>query len=166
MRRTVGIAAGIIGAAVIGVVALSCGDSTSPTPPTYTATLSAANEVRTPPVTSTAAGVVTFVDRGTFFEWTMVLNNITGVTQSHIHAPALAGVNAGVIINLFMPNVTTAGTGTLNGQVATGTITDANNPSFTVAAVRDLFIAGTAYANVHTAAFPGGEIRGQIARSN
>src|SRR3954463_15189503 len=44
MRRTVGIAAGIIGAAAITLVAASCGsDATAPRPKTYVANLSPAN---------------------------------------------------------------------------------------------------------------------------
>lgn len=167
MRRTVRIAAGFASAAMIVLFAVSCDDDdiAGLDDPTYTATLNGANE-RPTPRSSTGTGVATFIDRGTFFEWKMELTNTTGVTQSHIHAPATTEETANVIINLFMPNVTTAGTGTLNGIVAEGTITDANNPAFTVAAIRDLFNAGNAYVNVHTATFPAGELRGQIARTN
>ena len=167
MRRTVRIAAGVVTAAMIGLFAVSCDDDdiTGTDDPTYTAILNGANE-RPTPRTSSGTGIATFVDRGTFFEWKMELTNTTGVTQSHIHAPATVDQTASVIINLFMPNVTATGTGTLNGVVAEGTITDANNPNFGVAALRDLFNAGTAYVNVHTGAFPAGEIRGQVARSN
>lgn len=64
-------------------------------------------------------------------------------------------------INLFMPN---GPTGTLNGEVARGTITDANNANVSLAALRVMLDAGTAYANVHTSQFGGGAIRGQIVR--
>jgi hypothetical protein len=164
MRRTVRNAVTLVSASMLVLFAVSCDDDdiTGAGDPTYTAVMNAANEVGTGS-NVTATGTVVFIDRGTSFDWTMTLNGLTAVTQSHIHAPAAAGASAGVIINLFMPN---GPTGTLNGEVASGTVTDANNPNFTVAAVRALFDAGTAYANVHNSAFQGGAIRGQIIRSN
>ena len=163
MRRTVRAVVGIVGAAVIAIVGVSCDDDdpTGPTNPTYVANLIAANE-QNPNNTSTATGTVTFVDLGTRFEWTMVLTNITAVTQSHIHlGPATAvGATAGpVIINLFMPN---RPTGTVNGEVARGTITNSNNSQVSLDSLRVLFNNANSYANIHTSANPAGEIRDQI----
>jgi hypothetical protein len=73
------------------------------------------------------------------------------------------GVNTGVIINLFLPNVAT---GTVTGEVARGTITNANNANISLDSLRVLFNNGNAYVNVHTSANPGGEIRDQIHPSN
>jgi len=165
MRRTVGIAAGMIGAAAIVFAVASCGDdSTGPTNRTYVANLNAAAEGQGH--TSPGSGVVTFVDLGNEITWTMNLTNMTAVTQSHIHlgdATALAppaGTGAGpVIINLFLPNGPTA---TLNGEVAHGSITNANNAAVSLDSLRVLFNNGHAYANVHTSANPGGEIRDQV----
>jgi hypothetical protein len=168
MRRTVGIAAGIIGAAAIAVFALSCGDGTGPKNKIYVANLNAAAEGGT--VTSPGSGVFTFEDKGTEIDWTLTLTNITNVTQSHIHKGTAANVGqtAGpVIINLFLPNrAPGAETGTLNGEVARGTITNANNSAVSLDSLRVLFNNGNAYANVHTVANPGGEIRDQIHPSN
>lgn len=161
MRRTVGIAAGVIGAAVILFAAESCGDSTGPGPKTYVANLSPANEV--PAKTTTGTGVATFVDLGNEIDWTLTLTNMTGVIASHIHGPAAAGVNTGVIINLFLPNVATA---TVNGEVAHGSITNANNATVSLDSLRTLFNNGNAYVNVHTSLNPGGEIRDQVHPSN
>jgi hypothetical protein len=161
MRRTVRIAAGVAAAVVVTVFAISCGSSTAASPPTYTANLVGTAEV--PPSGSTGTGTATFVDNTTSIDYTLSVTGLTGVTASHIHGPGAVGVNANVIINLFNP---LGATGAVNGVIATGTITDANNPNFTVAALRAMFIAGTAYANVHTTANPGGAIRGQIIRSN
>jgi len=160
-RKTVGIAAGIVGAAIIGFVAASCSDSTSPRNKTYVANLSPANEV--PPKTTTGTGVATFVDLGSEIDWTLSLTNMTGVVASHIHGPAAVGVNTGVIINLFLPNVAT---GTVNGVVAHGTITNANNANVSLDSLRVLFNNGNAYVNVHTSVNPGGEIRDQVHPSN
>ncbi|MFL5466104.1 MAG: CHRD domain-containing protein [Gemmatimonadaceae bacterium] len=163
MRRTVGIAAGIIGAAAIAVVAVSCNDSTGPNAKTYIANLSPANEV--PVKTTTGTGVVTFTDLGDEIDWVMTLNNMTNVTMSHIHGPAPVGVNANVIINLFLPNRPPE-TGTLNGIVARGSITNANNSTVSLDSLRVLFNNGNAYVNVHTVVNPAGEIRDQIHPTN
>lgn len=163
MRRTVRAAAGIIAAAVIAIIGVSCDDDdiTGPVNDVYVANLSPANEV--PVKTTPGTGVTTFVDLGTSIEWTMTLTNMTGVIASHIHGPAAAGVNAGVIINLFLPNVAT---GTVNGEVARGTITNANNANVSLDSLRTLFNNGNAYVNVHTSVNGAGEIRDQIHPSN
>ena len=167
MRRIVGIAAGIAAASTIAFVATSCGsDSTGPVPKTYVANLNAAAEGVGH--TSPGSGVFAFVDNGSVINWTLTLTNITNVTASHIHlGPATAvGTTAGpVIINLFLPNRPPE-TGTLNGIVAEGTITNANNSSVSLDSLRVLFNNGNAYANVHTTVNPGGEIRDQVHPSN
>ena len=167
MRRTVGIAAGIIAAAAIMVVAASCGDdSTGPTGKTSVANLAAENEGAGH--TSPGSGTFTFVDNGNVIHWTLDLTNITNVTASHIHVGSATnvGTTAGpVIINLFLPNRPPE-TGTLNGRVAEGTITNANNSTVSLDSLRVLFNNGNAYANVHTTANPSGEIRDQIHPAN
>jgi CHRD domain len=162
MRRTVStVALGLIAVVGVAAVATSCGSSTSPTNKTYVATLSPANEV--PAKTTTGTGVATFVDLGTEIDWTLTLTNMTGVIASHIHGPAAVGVNTGVIINLFLPNVAT---GTVNGEVSHGSITNANNANISLDSLRVLFNNGNAYVNVHTSVNPGGEIRDQVHPSN
>jgi len=160
-RREVGIAAAILGAVIIFVAAESCGSSTAPAPKMYVANLSPANEV--PQKTTTGTGVATFTDLGSEIDWTLTLTNMTAVTMSHIHGPAPAGTNASVIINLFLPNVAT---GTVNGEVAHGSITNANNGNVSLDSLRVLFNNGMAYVNVHTTANQGGEIRDQVHPSN
>jgi CHRD domain len=157
MRRTVGTLAGIASAATIAFVVASCGSSTAPGPKQYIATLSPANEV--PAKTTTGTGVVTFVDNGTTIDWTMTLTNMLNVTGSHIHLPAPVGVNAGVAIFLFTPITPT---GTLNGLVSKGSITNSSNVGVSLDSLRVLFNNGNAYVNVHTSVNPGGEIRDQV----
>jgi hypothetical protein len=165
MRRTVGIAAGILGAVAIVFIVASCGsDTTAPVNKTYVANLNAAAEG--PGHTSPGSGVVTFEDLGNEIKWTMNLTNMTAVTQSHIHLgdATRIGTTAGpVIINLFLPNGATA---TLNGEVAHGFINNANNANVSLDSLRVLFNNGNSYANVHTSANVAGEIRDQIHPSN
>ena len=68
-------------------------------------------------------------------------------TMGHLHGPADAGANAGVLVPFAAPV-----TSPLHG---TATLTDAQ--------VSELE-AGKMYANIHTAANPGGEIRGQMVK--
>ena len=71
----------------------------------------------------------------------------SGAIASHIHGPAAAGFNAGVIIPLT-PSGGTSGT-IIGGGV------------LTAAQVADMQ-AGLHYVNLHSNLFPGGEIRGQV----
>jgi hypothetical protein len=162
MRRTVStLALGVAAAVVIAAIATNCGsDSTAPKNKTYVANLNPAAESTA--VTTTGTGTATFVDLGSEIDWTLDLTNMTGVILSHIHLGDVHAVapNAGpVIINLFLPN---GATGLLNGRVAHGSITNANNPTISLDSLRVLFNNGHAYANVHTTAHPPGEIRDQI----
>jgi len=164
MRKTVRIAAGVAGAVAITAFAISCGDSTSPSLPTYTATLIAANEPN-PPSTATGTGTATIVDHGTFFEYEVDVTGLTAISAAHIHGPAAVNVNANVVENLFIPNGPPFGQ--VDGVLATGVITNATNASLTIDALRAMIIAGNAYVNVHTnPGFPSGAIRGQLVRSN
>jgi len=69
-------------------------------------------------------------------------------TAAHFHGPAEPGANAGVAVPFPTP---------ANPIKGTATLTDAQ--------MADL-MAGRWYANVHTVANPGGEIRGQMTRGN
>ena len=109
------------------------------------ATLSSAAEV--PPNASSATGKVdaTF-DKGTsVLRWTLSYSGLTGpASAAHFHGPALPGANAGVAVPF------TSAASPSDGQA-----------TLTPAQVADL-MAGKWYVNVHTAANPGGEIRGQL----
>ncbi|MFO0832477.1 MAG: CHRD domain-containing protein [Phycisphaerales bacterium] len=74
----------------------------------------------------------------------IVYTGLTGVeTASHFHGMAGPGVNAGVIVALP------------GGNVKTGVWTYAEAQEADI-------LNGRVYVNVHTVAFPGGEIRGQV----
>jgi hypothetical protein len=112
----------------------------------YKATMTGKSEV--PPTTSTGSGdVLATLDTGKkTLTYTMTYMGLTGpATAAHFHGPAAPGVNAGVVIPIGVPPA----------NPATGTVT------LTDAQMKDLE-AGKWYANVHTAANKGGEIRGQM----
>jgi len=80
--------------------------------------------------------------------WKLNYSGLSGpATAAHFHGPAEAGKNAGVAVAI--PN---AAASPVEGSA---TLTDAQ--------AADL-VAGKYYINIHTAANPGGEIRGQVTK--
>lgn len=79
--------------------------------------------------------------------WTVTYSGLTGpVTAAHFHGPAMAGQNAVVVVPL---------SGSLASPIS-------GSATLTAAQVAELS-AGKWYLNLHTAAHPGGELRGQVA---
>lgn len=113
------------------------------------ADLSARNEV--PPNMSSASGRADMRLDTTSgnLSWTINFSGLTGpLTAAHFHGPAAAGANAGVIV----PIASGGATAPLSGMA-----------TLSPPQVADV-LAGRWYVNVHTAANPGGEIRGQVMR--
>lgn len=111
--------------------------------------LRGANEV--PANTSPATGTVdAMLNKDTnLLRWKISYTGLTGpATAGHFHGPAVMATNAGVVLGW-----TTAE----NGSEGSATLTTAQ--------VADL-VAGRWYANIHTKANPGGEIRGQMTVRN
>lgn len=133
---------------------------------TYQANLSGAEEV--PPVDTRARGQATFrLSRdGTELSYRLIVANLHDVTMAHIHL-APRGVNGGVVVWLYPsgppPELIP---GRTSGVLATGVITAANLvgglEGGSLADLIEEMASGNAYVNVHTEAWPGGEIRGQI----
>jgi hypothetical protein len=94
-------------------------------------------------------GSLTFASPSLAISGGITVNGITA-TDAHIHQ-AVAGVNGGVIVPL---TETPAGSG--NWLVPSGRVL--------TQAQADALVAGGLYFNAHTAANPGGDIRGQIGR--
>lgn len=100
-----------------------------------------------PPVASAGSGSCQVVLAGTFVSVNCSFQNLSQpAIASHIHN-AGAGINGPVILALTPSNATS---GTISG---TGDIT--------VAQATDMQL-GQMYINLHSTAFPGGELRGQI----
>jgi hypothetical protein len=157
----------------LALVAAACGSSsttspTTPSKPTFTATLLPANEV--PPITNaenTGSGTVTIT-----FDTTTSGGNITAasitfvanlsgfpagttVTLGHIHKAPAGAASAPVISANVTTTVLTNGSGSL-------TLT---NASPDVAVVQDIMNNPSQYYfNVHSTLNPGGFARGQLSR--
>lgn len=139
---------GMVGSVVVGG---------SGSGPSFTALLNGANERPNPAMTS-ANGAAAFTVNGGTVSYVVTFSRLSGAPQgAHIHAPASASQNAAVIVDF----PTSGQTGT--SGVLTGTFTAANirNAAVSFDSLTTLLRTGNAYVNVHTAQFPGGEIRGQ-----
>ena len=104
----------------------------------------------TPPNASAGTGTADIVYDASSkkLTWKLTYSGLTGpATAAHFHGPAEPGKNAGVAVAI--PNATTS------PNDGSATLTDAQ--------AADL-LAGKYYVNVHTAANPGGEIRGQVTK--
>jgi hypothetical protein len=111
------------------------------------ATLSGAAEV--PPNTSAGMGQLQAeFDKATkTLRYTLRYSGLSGpVKAGHFHGPAEAGKNAGVALG-----INNAGESPVQGSAV-----------LTADQATDL-LAGKWYVNLHTAANPGGELRGQVA---
>jgi hypothetical protein len=109
-----------------------------------------------PVVTSgTGKGIAVVSTDGTTVTYLITYGGLSGtVAASHIHTGAV-GSNGGVILPIV------PGPSPMSG-VLTAAIFTASGPVTSFAQAIAAIRAGTTYFNLHTAANPGGEIRGQI----
>ena len=147
------------GGAVRGALAYVSGDAV-----TYAVQLHPANEV--PPVNSHAFGsaFVTFNPFNNNIAFEVHASGIASPTMAHIHRGA-AGVNGPVIINFATSSGQIAG-GRASGVGSITTFQSANLLPTDLIALSNAPSAAGYYVNVHSTAFPGGEIRGQLVPAN
>jgi hypothetical protein len=118
-----------------------------------------------PPVVTQTTGRLTikFNKRETKGEYTLRVNDGVRVTQAHFHC-APPGVNGPVI--MFVAGFHDRGWDVDGKWINDATVTNANivdtTCGATLAAIAQAMRDGRVYANAHTVAHPGGEIRGQV----
>lgn len=159
----------------------ACSDRSPTSPETFTLPI---NELRTtsqshhfiatqsgdeevPPVETDGRGTAVFSlsSDGSELGFKLITSDVADITQSHIHFGA-AGSNGPVVVFLFgiVPEGVTS-----TGILSQGVITEADlieRPGIGFGATMPELVAamrtGGAYVNVHTLAWPGGEVRGQV----
>jgi CHRD domain len=113
----------------------------------YTAKLSGRSEIPKTDSKGTGKLVATFDTQTKVFKYTLAFDGLSGpATAAHIHGPATVKASAGVVAPLGEKNP---------GSPVTGSVTLTDDQA-------KMLSSATLYVNVHTAANPGGEIRGQI----
>jgi hypothetical protein len=176
MRYSRRAAASVLAAAMVGILAPAASAEE------FHARLSGFNEVgalnnETGAILSTGRGMVDIdlnKNAGTL-TYTLTYSDLSApVTQAHIHFGKIH-VPGGVFV-FFCTNLANGPAGTPSCPSGGGTVSGTVGPAGVVAvagqnitagdfnAVVEALTSDTAYANVHTARFPAGEIRGQIRR--
>lgn len=139
LRSTV--LAGVAAAALAGCGMMGRSDTAR-----FGGTLNGASEV--PPNMARGSGMAeAWLDKkSNVLKWKVTYSGLSGpATAGHFHGPASAGANAGPVV--AFKDVSSS---PIEGQT-----------TLTASQAADL-MAGKWYANIHTAANPGGEIRGQM----
>lgn len=118
----------------------------------WTASLDGSQEAPSVVTTGAGAAIGTLDTVSGDLSWTVTFADLIGTpTAMHFHGPAGPGANAGVQVNI-------GAISGLGSPSVGSTIISSNQ-------VADL-LAGLYYINLHTDAFPGGEIRGQVAAAD
>lgn len=158
MRQTIVRRRAILGYAIGGAASalvLALTSRSQAATVTYKADLKGSSEVPANQTTGTGSVTATFDTTTKNLSWTGTYSGLTGApTAAHIHGPAEPGKNAGVV--LWISDHDTKAHPFTSPFSGSATLTDAQ--------AADLG-NGLYYVNIHTAANPGGELRGQLVKS-
>lgn len=153
----------------------------------FTAQLNGANQVPTPVQSAASATFTLVIDSvNQVGYYTLIIRNVAQFTMAHIHQgnaatngapivlllPSMATPGAmpspGVVTTLPMTPPTNIGFGIYHGVITPASLitVDPATPAPTWAQFVALLQTGNAYANIHTTAFPAGEIRGQYTQDS
>jgi hypothetical protein len=140
----------------------------------YAVTLSGSNEFPTNNSSGLGAGIVNYNDSTHMLDLAVTFTGLSsGVTISHIHGPTASPFTGTAGVATTTPTFAGFPSGVTSGAFAAAldlTQASSYNPAFVTAnggttagaesALAAAMASGEAYWNIHTTAFPGGEIRG------
>ena len=142
----------IVAAVLAGALLLSACGSASKVAGTHSMVTRLSGFSEVPPVSTAATGSaeISYNVDTRVLQWTVTYSSLSGpATGGHFHGPAMPGANAPVALGF---------SGSLASPIT-------GNAVLNPAQSADL-LAGRWYVNLHTAANPGGEIRGQVVVGN
>ncbi|MBD0279433.1 MAG: CHRD domain-containing protein [Flavisolibacter sp.] len=128
-------------------------------------TMSGAQEVPEVPTTATGTIQASYNRDTRTLEYTVTWTGLTGPAAAmHIHGPADPGTNAGILQNIIATGSISGGATIANPGTAYGTSGNISARAFVdnVVIKESDLLAGKYYINIHTAKYPGGEIRGNL----
>jgi hypothetical protein len=133
----------------LGLVALPIGEAARADVVTFTADLSASAEVPSNPSPAKGSAEVRLDTATGGLSWVIEFSGMSGpLTAAHFHGPASPTANAGILVPI-------ARAGARSPLVGGSTLAQPQ--------IQEL-LAGRWYINLHTASYPGGEIRGQVTK--
>jgi hypothetical protein len=155
-----------VGVMALAAVLLAAPGGGAQSPMVFVAHLWGREQV--PTVNTQALGVATFevAADGASVRYRLEVSRAVNVQMAHIHV-APPGQNGPIVVWLYPPAPPPQlKPGRFDGELASGVITAANLTGplarQPLSALLDRIRVGEAYVNVHTVAYPAGEIRGQI----
>lgn len=158
MRKILVLGAASVVAAV-GTTACANEDITGPVRMRFVATLSGARE--NPPNTSPATGTANYEIVGDTLTFTVTVQGLTAnAAGAHLHVGD--STQNGPIIIGFQPQPVRSGVAATGRVILSQPIVAPNGTSITRDSLMNLLNTRRSYTNVHTSAFPGGEVRGQV----
>ena len=169
IRTRLQIAAAVLILALVGasIALASAGRATDDDDNGFGARLKGFNEV--PAINTAGRAQLTFTMTSTQIAFKLVYTGLSGPpAAAHIHV-GQKNVNGGVSVFFCggggQAACPAATSGTVSGTITAANVVGPTAQGFSVgdlASVERAIKAGVTYANMHTANFPGGEIRGQI----
>jgi hypothetical protein len=138
-----------------GAVSMSLASHSQAATTTFKADLKGSTEVPPNSTGGTGSVTVTYDPASKKLSWNGTYSGLTGpATAAHVHGPAEPGKNAGVV--LWISDHDTKAHPFPSPFEGSATLTDAQASDLN---------SGLYYVNIHTAANPGGELRGQLVKS-
>jgi hypothetical protein len=146
----------------MGLSLVACDKGSDDIGEQFVVRLSPGNEV--PARGTGASGIIGVNVLGNRVDYSIEVHGISAITGAHFHSGA-AGVNGPIRIALYPgpgSNFSSNPSGAFDGQFYEGSFEASDVTGISYSDLIAGFRAGTVYGNVHTSAFPGGEMRGQV----